>query len=91
MTSEKPHTERDRIMNALRYCMGDDEASLLLLTFEASFKCENYSDTWPGCPEMTGGGEVDNEEYWDHPWCRTCMARFNIGLPSTVEEQARRV
>ncbi len=78
--------ERERITAALRYCMGDDEASLLLLTYDASFACEDYSETWKGCPE----GSQD-EEYADHVWCRTCMARFNIGLPSTVEEQQRRV
>ncbi len=79
-------TERERIMASLRYTMGVDEAQLLLLTYDASFACEDYSETWKGCPEGS-----EDEEYRDHPWCRTCMARFNIGLPGTVEEQQRRV
>ncbi len=61
---------RERLLIALTDDMAAEEATLLLIAYEATFACELYSETWKGCPEGT-----QDEEYADTQWCRTCLAR----------------
>ncbi len=74
MNTPKARRAREALLNVLVVALGTKGAQRLLLEYDATWACERYSETWPGCYEGLAEAADGTLEAKVEP-CRSCTAR----------------